>query len=153
MQHRRKGENSEETEKIYETRRIGVTNLTSQIRISHQFRNLSSILKKCIKIYNPHQAANIASILKLMHNGGMRTTISLDDETHEFAAYYARSRGLTLSAAIDELIRKAQEGPKPKPDIWIGPNGLPMFPPTGRRITAEMVKKIEEEEFDPKNFT
>ena len=89
-----------------------------------------------------------------MHNGDMRTTISLDDETHEFAAYYARSRGITLSAAIDELIRKAQEGPKPKPDIRIGvPNGLPMFPPTGRRITAEMVKKIEEEEFDPKNFT
>ena len=82
----------------------------------------------------------------------MRTTITLDDETHEFAAYYARVRGLTLSAAIDELIRKAQAPPAPKPEILIGPSGLPMFPPTGRTITAEMVKKLEEEEYDPKNF-
>ena len=81
-----------------------------------------------------------------MHNGRMRTTITLDDETHEFATYYARARGLTLSAAIDELIRKAQAPPAPKPDIRTGPNGLPMFPPTGRTITSEMVKKIEEEE-------
>jgi hypothetical protein len=87
-----------------------------------------------------------------MQNESMRTTITLDDETHEFASYYARARGLTLSAAIDELIRKAQTGPAPKPDIRTGPNGLPMFPPTGRTITAEMVKKLEEEEFDPKNF-
>ena len=87
-----------------------------------------------------------------MHNRPMRTTITLNDETHEFAAYYARARGITLSAAIDELIRKAQEGPKPAPDILIGPAGLPMFPPTGRTITSEMVKKLEEEEFDPKNF-
>jgi hypothetical protein len=88
-----------------------------------------------------------------MQNGIMRTTITLNDETHEFAAYYARVRGLTLSAAIDELIRKAQApSPPEKPDIRIGPNGLPMFPPTGRTITAEMVKKLEEEEFDPKNF-
>ena len=83
----------------------------------------------------------------------MRTTITLNDETHEFAAYYARARGLTLSAAIDELIRKAQAPPAPKPDIRIGPNGLPMFPPCEGRITTEMVKKIEAEEYDPKNFT
>ena len=85
----------------------------------------------------------------------MRTTITLGDETHEFAAYYARVRGLTLSAAIDELIRKAQSAPAPKPEIAHGPDGFPMFPPTGngRVITPEMVKKLEEEEFDPKKFT
>jgi hypothetical protein len=83
----------------------------------------------------------------------MRTTITLDDETHEFAAYYARVRGLTLSAAIDELIRQAQAPPEPEDlDIRIGPNGLPMFPPAEGRITSEMVKKLEEEEYDPKNF-
>jgi hypothetical protein len=82
----------------------------------------------------------------------MRTTITLSEESHEFAAYYARVRGLSLSAAINELIRKAEAEPAPKPDIRIGPNGLPMFPPTGRTITAEMVKKLEEEEYDPKNF-
>lgn len=84
----------------------------------------------------------------------MRTTITLADETHEFAAYYARARGLNLSAAIDELIRKGQNAPEPKPDIRRSPNGLPMFPPSGtdRKTTDEMVKKIEEEEFDPKAF-
>jgi hypothetical protein len=82
----------------------------------------------------------------------MRTTITLDDETHEFATYYARARGLSFSAAMNELVRRAQTAPAPKPDIRIGPNGLPMFPPTGRTITTEMVKKLEEEEFDPKNF-
>ena len=84
----------------------------------------------------------------------MRTTITLNDETHVFASYYAHARGLTLSAAIDELIRKAQAAPEPEPPkICYSPSGLPMFPPTGRTITAEMVKQIEEEEFDPKLFT
>lgn len=80
-----------------------------------------------------------------MHNRSMRTTIKLADETHEFAAYYARVRGLTLSAAIDELIQKAQAAPTPAPpDIRYSPNGLPMFPPAGRTITDEMVKQLEE---------
>ena len=83
-----------------------------------------------------------------MQNGDVRTTISLDDETHEFAAYYARSRGVSLSAAIDELIRKAQEGPKSEPEIRIGPNGFPMLPRTGRTITPEMVKELSEDVFE-----
>jgi hypothetical protein len=83
----------------------------------------------------------------MMHNKEMRTTITLDEETHEFAAYYARVRGLTLSAAIDELIRKAQAAPAPKPDIRIGPNGLPLLPRTGRTITCEMVKQLSEDDF------
>ena len=83
----------------------------------------------------------------------MRTTITLNDETHEFAAYYARVRGLSLSAAINELIRKAQNPTPPEePEICVGPNGLPMFPPTGRRITAEMVKQLEAEEYAPEKF-
>jgi hypothetical protein len=105
-----------------------------------------------IDVIRMHQYIIIASFRKLVQDSIMRTTINLDDETHEFAAYYARVRGLTLSAAIVELIRKAQDAPAPKSELLIGPNGLPMFPPTGRRITAEMVKKLEEEEFDPRNF-
>lgn len=80
----------------------------------------------------------------------MRTTITLDEETHAFASYYAQARGLTLSAAIDELIRKAQAAP---PQIRYAPSGLPMFSPQGGTITAEQVKEIEEEEFAPQLFT
>jgi hypothetical protein len=75
----------------------------------------------------------------------MRTNINLDDQVHEFASIYASARGITLSAAINELVRKAEAAPPPDPEILRGSNGLPMFPPTGRTITAEMVKKLEEE--------
>ena len=83
----------------------------------------------------------------------MRTTITLSEKTHEFASYYARARGITLSAAIDELIRKAEAAPPPPlPEIAYSDIGLPMLPPSGRTITCEMVKKLEEEEFDPEKF-
>jgi hypothetical protein len=89
----------------------------------------------------------------LMHISSMRTTITIADKSHEFASYYARVRGLTLSAAIDELIQKAQAAPlPPQPEIQYSPNGLPMFPPSGRTITAELVQQLEEEEFAPEKF-
>jgi hypothetical protein len=95
----------------------------------------------------------IASYINMMHNDPMRTTITLNDETHDFASYYARARGLTLSAAIDELIRKAEAASAPPvPEIEYSEIGLPIFPPTGRTITSEMVKKLEEEEYDPAKF-
>jgi len=82
----------------------------------------------------------------------MRTTVTIDDETHEFVAYYARAKGISLGAAIDELIRKAQTAPPASPpEILRSPNGLPMFR-DGEVLTSEMVKAAEEEEFDPKNF-
>ena len=83
----------------------------------------------------------------------MRTTITLKDETHTFASHYAHARGLTLSAAIDELVRKAQVPlSSAPPEICYSPSGLPMFPPGGGVVTAAMVKNLEEEEFDPKAF-
>jgi len=78
----------------------------------------------------------------------MRTTISLPDDTHQFATYYANARGLTLSAAIDELIRKAKATPAEKPTVLRSSNGLPMFPPAGKVLTAEMVKKLSEDQFE-----
>jgi hypothetical protein len=101
-----------------------------------------------------HQLSLVASVQILMQNDHMRTTITLNEETHTFASYYAHARGLSLSAAIDELIRKAQAVPAPKPEICFSPiSGLPIFAPRDGTITAEMVKEIEEEEFDPKLFT
>jgi hypothetical protein len=85
----------------------------------------------------------------------MRTTITLDDDVHEFATYYANARGITLSAAMNELVRKAELEPATAPEHFEferSPNGLPLLPRTGRTITAEMVKQLEEDEFDPKKF-
>lgn len=84
----------------------------------------------------------------------MRTTVNMDEEVHEYAAYYARARGLTLGEAVNELIRKARNAKEPEPEILMSPNGFPMFPPSGNGqvLTSEMVKKLEEEEFDPEAF-
>ncbi len=56
-----------------------------------------------------------------MHNTPMRTTITLDDDVHEFAQYYANAKGITLSAAMNELVRKAETAPPPTgmPEIEI----------------------------------
>jgi hypothetical protein len=91
-----------------------------------------------------------------MHNEVMRTTVNLDDDVHEYATVYANANGISLSAALNELIetaRQAKEAPKPEPKLLRGPHGLPMFPPTGGRISSEMIKKIEEEEFDPQKYS
>jgi len=78
----------------------------------------------------------------------MRTTITLSEETHEFAMYYARARGLTLSAAVDELIRKTQEAPGPRPQVRRSENGFPLLPRTGQVITSEMVKRYSEDDVE-----
>lgn len=84
----------------------------------------------------------------------MRTSINLDEQVHEFASVYANAKGITLSAAINELIRKAELAPEPKPEIRFSSDGFPMFPPSGigRVVTDETVKRFEEEEFDPQKF-
>ena len=82
----------------------------------------------------------------------MRTTITLDDDVHEFATYYANAKGITLSAAMNELVRKAENSPPPEPLIVFSPEGFPMFPSAEGTVTCEMVKKLEEEEYDPKKF-
>lgn len=84
----------------------------------------------------------------------MRTSINLDEQVHQFASVYANAKGITLSAAINELIRKAELAPEPKPEIRFSPDGFPMFPPSGngRVVTEETVKRLEEEEFDPQKF-
>jgi hypothetical protein len=75
----------------------------------------------------------------------MRTNISIDDDVHQLASIYAQAKGITLSAAISELIRKAEAAPPPAPDIRRSPNGLPCFPPTGKVLTPQMVKEAESE--------
>ena len=90
-----------------------------------------------------------------MHNERMRTTITLDDDVHEFAKYYANAKGISLSAAMNELVRKVESAPASEPvdfEFERSPNGLPLLPRTGRTITSEIVKQFEEDEFDPKKF-
>lgn len=75
----------------------------------------------------------------------MRTNVTLDDDVHQLASIYAAAKGITLGAAIGELIRKAEAAPPTPPDIRRSPNGLPCFPPTGKGMTLRMVKEAESE--------
>jgi hypothetical protein len=92
-----------------------------------------------------------ASILGMMHNWFMRTTITLDDDVYELASHYAAARGVTLGAAVGELVRKANGAPgstSGSPRIKTLPNGLRVFAARGRVITSEMVKAAQEDEIE-----
>ena len=76
----------------------------------------------------------------------MRTTINLDNNVHEMASFYAAARDMTLGAAISELVRRSLMPAEPS-RITIAENGLPLFPSNGRKLTPEMVKATQEDEF------
>lgn len=81
----------------------------------------------------------------LMHHSRVQTNITLDDGVHQFALIYADAKGITLSTAISELIRKAAAAPFPEADIRRSASGLAMFPPTGKVLTAQVVNEAESE--------
>jgi hypothetical protein len=87
----------------------------------------------------------------MMHNGSMRTTITLDQDVYELATHYAKGRGVTLGTALSELARKgsaALHSDSPSPHLVRAPNGLLIFASQGRVITSEMVKEaLEEDDF------
>jgi hypothetical protein len=78
-------------------------------------------------------------------NIDMRTTFNLDEDAHQFASIYAIAKGIALSAAINELIRKAEAIPPPPPDIRRSASGLACFAPSGTGLTMEMIKEAERE--------
>ena len=75
----------------------------------------------------------------------MRTNVTLDEDVHQLASIYAAANGITLGAAIGELIRKAEAAPAAAPDIRLSASGLPCFPPSGKVLTPLMVKEAESE--------
>jgi hypothetical protein len=83
-----------------------------------------------------------------MHTLPMRTTINLDDDVYQLASLYAMGRGITLGAAVGELVRRAESGARSAADsrIRIASNGLPIISARGRVITSEMVKAAQEDE-------
>ena len=81
----------------------------------------------------------------------MRTNVNLAEDVHEFAKLYANARGITLSAAISELIRKGQtaERARPKaPSFRRSSAGFPLFPRTVDKLTTAMVRMAEENDLD-----
>jgi len=90
-----------------------------------------------------------------MHNGPMRTTVTLDDDAYETAMLCAKGKGITLGAAISEFVRQGQEAraarlpkPSPSPRLKRLANGMLVARARGRVITSEMVKAALEEDDD-----
>lgn len=82
----------------------------------------------------------------MVYNIDMRTNITLDDDIHQFALTYAAAKGITLSAAVSELVRRAQQAPAPAPDLRRSAvTGLAAFPASGQRLTSKMVREAESE--------
>ena len=79
----------------------------------------------------------------MVYNGAMRTTITLDGETAEIAAQYARGNGVSLSRAINELVQRAVRSKSRIKYV----DGWPVLdlPKRGEPLTTERVKELEEE--------
>jgi hypothetical protein len=74
----------------------------------------------------------------------MRTNLTLDDDIHRFAQTYAAAKGITLSAAISELVRRAKDVQPPTPEIRRSAlTGLATFPASGRTLTSKTVHEAE----------
>jgi hypothetical protein len=69
----------------------------------------------------------------------------MDEDTAEVAMQYARSRGMSLSKAISELI---QRGTRPRARIRYV-NGWPVLDLSRRKgpLTTERVRELEDEEW------
>jgi hypothetical protein len=80
----------------------------------------------------------------MVYNLVMRTNVTLDDDIHRFAQTYAAAKGITLSAAISELVRRAKDVQPPAPRVRRSAlTGLAAFPASGRTLTSKMVREAE----------
>lgn len=82
-----------------------------------------------------------------MHHGvEMRTTLNLDEDALEIARDRASLKGLSLSAAVNELIRDASQPRDVK--IEFGPSGFPLIrcSPGSPQISQEDIFRIIQEE-------
>jgi hypothetical protein len=81
----------------------------------------------------------------------MRLSVNLKPEVHDFVSAYAHGRGITLSAAINELLRHAEHAPGlgTAPEFEQGTvrmNEYGYLEITGGDvITPEMVKELSED--------
>ena len=76
-------------------------------------------------------------------------TVNLDPDVYSFTSAYAGARGITLSAALGELVRRAEQAPQPgsdSPRLLMNEHGYLEIAETGNSITAEMVKQAAEDD-------
>lgn len=84
-------------------------------------------------------------ILRLTHHGGVRTTLAIQDDLLDEVRVYAEARGINLSRAASELLRRALH---PSTRIRKLPNGLTILdaPPGAPAIPTERVQELIDED-------
>ncbi len=78
----------------------------------------------------------------------MRTTVNLDADVCSFTTAYANAKGITLSAALNELVRRAEQVPEPASNsnrLKASRHGYLVIAGTGNTLTSEMVKEASED--------
>jgi len=79
----------------------------------------------------------------------MRLTVNLDADVYSFTSAYAGAKGISLSAAISELVRRAEQVPgsgSDSPRLRRNEHGYLEIAATGDVLTPEMVKAASEDE-------
>ena len=80
----------------------------------------------------------------------MQVDIDLDEDAHLFAYAYARGKGISMGAAVSELLRLAEQMPQPPGSasgrLKMSPDGYLVAAKTGKIITPEMVKELSEDD-------
>ncbi len=80
----------------------------------------------------------------------MRLTVTLDPDVYSFTSAYAGAKGITISAALGELIRRAEQAPHPGLDssrLKMNEHGYFEIAAIDESLTPEMVKAAAEDEF------
>lgn len=81
----------------------------------------------------------------------MRTSINIDADAYDFASAYAHAKGITLGAAVSELLRRAEQAPEPQASgsgrLVLNEFGYYEIA-GGDRLTSEMVKALSEDEIE-----
>lgn len=79
----------------------------------------------------------------------MRANVNLEAEAYRFASAYANAKGITLGAAISELLRRAEQMPL-QPDassrLKRTRRGYLVKAKTGKVITPEMVRESADDD-------
>lgn len=78
-------------------------------------------------------------------DGGVRTTLAIDDDVLAAARALADQRGRSVGEVVSELCRRAL---MPEPSTAGGTrNGVPLFPlrPDAKPVTLEFVRRLNEE--------
>jgi hypothetical protein len=80
----------------------------------------------------------------------VRTNVNIDVDVYELVSAYAKGNGITLGAAIGELIRRGEQPrlPTVSPRLKMTEHGYLVIARTGNVLTPAMVKELSEDQIE-----